>query len=590
MGFFDFLNLNPFSKYFQKNRHKDDFKENQEIRNSQGVSQEEIDFSGMIDYSSLTGPTGGMSTVGIQFEQYFGNKKQRVGKYREMALYPEISEAIDSICDEAIVQGSDGDIVDLEIKEEFPEYIEDEVRKIWKYLVNDVFSFNENAWDLFKKWLIEAELYVELISNNNGDNLVGIKVLPSFTMVPIYEENKIKAYIQVAEPVQPANMTGYYYDQQKYQQIIFDKDQISYINYGLYGANLLDVRGFLEASIRTYNQIRNLEDSLVIYRLVRAPERRVWNIAVGRMPKGKAEEYIKGLITRYKKKIVYDPDTGAMNSAQNVQSLQEDFWFARNENGEGTTVDTIGGGMNLGEIEDVNYFLKKLYKILKFPSSRWQEPGTLLYSGGKMGEIQQEEIKFSRFVERLQNRFKYIILNPFLTILRMRGIDQRYIDEKLYNISFQKSNLFKEYKEMDLLESKFGLLSNIEPYIYKKEENESGFLSREFVLRKYFMMSEEDFNYNEELLSKEKTAQIVGSGDEESSEESSGEEEFGAGGGEEVPEEVPEETPETGSEEEIVKSDVNNKNEKFSLVKAWKTTDNIIKNRYNDNGIIKKFL
>lgn len=496
---------NPFAKYFKVSRPEEDRKDEEALENSQGISSEELLLGRIGDYEAMSQPGSSLTYVGIQFEQYFANKTGRIGKYREMSLYPEISDALDTICDEAIIPNTDGDIVTLEIEEEMPAHIEEEVRDIWHYLVGEVFAFKDRGWDFFRKWLVEAELYIELVLNAEGTDIIDIKVLPNHTMLPVYEENKIVAYMQQAQPRPVENLEG----DPNYKQpanIMFDKGQVVYSNYGLYGTNQLDVRGFLDPAIRTYNQLKSLEDAVVVYRLVRAPERRIWNIAVGRMPKGKAEEYIKGVIQRYKKRIVYDPETGAMNAALNVQSLTEDFWFARNEEGEGTSVETIGGGMNLGEIDDVNYFLKKLYKTLKLPSSRWQDVGDSNYSAGKSGEITREEIKFSRFIERLQGRFKYILLDAFITLLRLRGIDERYVDHSFYNVLFTESNLFKAYKELELTESRFAALTTMSEFIYDPEANANGFFSREFCLRNYFLMTDEEWAMNKKMLEQEKQA------------------------------------------------------------------------------------
>lgn len=516
MGFFDLFNINRFAKFFTKDRFDQDIQDKQELANSQGMSQEELDLgrplndSGNYDsYYGYAGYHAGMTTINIQFEQYFVSKAHRISKYREMSYYPDISDALDIIVDDGIIESTDGDIIELEIKDELPEHIEEEIRKDWRYLLDDVFNYNEVAWDLFRKWMVDGELYIELILNSQGTDILGIKVLPAHTMTPIYENGKIIGYVQ---SVKPADLVST--DQKDSQghlegkdNIIFDKDQIVYINHGNTGKNKYDVRGFLEPSVRIYNQLKHLEDAVVIYRIVRAPERRVWNVQVGRMPKAKAEEYIRGLMQRYRKRIKYDSSTGAMDSAQNVQAMVEDFWFAKNADGEGTTVETLGAGQNLGEMEDVKYFQKKLYKNLKLPSTRWNDTeGGQIYSTGKSGEITREEIKFANFISRLQKRFKYIVLDAFLVLLRMRGFDNRYIDHSLYNIKYSESNLYKQYKELELLEARFALLGSIDAYIYKPEENPNGYFSSEYVLRNWFMMTDDEYLNNKALKEKEKLA------------------------------------------------------------------------------------
>jgi hypothetical protein len=537
MGLGEFFD-NNFAKYFKRGRFEDDREQRDASNNSQGYSQEEIDFGRAQDsrnYDSMQGQVGGaqagMSSINIQFEQYFVNKSQRIAKYREMSYFPEISDALDIICDDAICEDSSGRIVNLEIQKELPDHIHDEIRKHWEYLLVEVFGFNETAWDLFRKWLVEAELYCELVLNNEGNDIIDIKILPAHTMVPVYSNvGDIDTFVQTIKPINIENQNQYTATNEEDGNVVFDKDQVAYIKYNDIGTNQIDVRGFLESSIRTYNQLKNLEDAVVIYRLVRAPERRLWNINVGRMTKPKAEEYLRGMMQRYRKRIKYDSTTGAMDSAQNVQAMIEDYWFPKNQDGEGTTVDAIGGGQNLGEMEDVNYFLKKLYKNLKLPSSRWGDvEGGNIYSTGKSGEISREEVKFARFVERLQNRFKYLLLDSFITLLRLRGVDSKYVDYSLYNVIFTETNLFKEYKELELLESRFALLGSIESYIYKPGENPDGYFSKEFVLRKWFMMSDEEYNQNKDLLEKEKAAAPTPEGGEGFGDE--GGEGFGGEGG-----------------------------------------------------------
>ena len=220
------------------------------------------------------------------------------------------------------------------------------------------------------------------------------------------------------------------------------------------------------------------------------------------MPKGKAEEYLKGMIQRYRKRLIYDPETGAMNSTQNIQSMLEDYWFAKQEGSTGTTVEIFKGETDLGNINDINYFLKKLYMSLKLPKSRWSDDstGTNNYNSGKSGEILREELQFSKFVERLQRRFSYLLMNSFLTLLKLSpDIDQKYVNEDLYNVKFVTGNLFKEYRQIELLEAKFGLLANIDNYIYNKEDKK-GIFAPEFVMKKFLMMSDEELKENEEAV------------------------------------------------------------------------------------------
>ncbi len=554
---------NPFAKYFRFGRVTDsNVKDDQEkVNNSQGFSQEQLDFgyTSQMNYGNAEGY--GLSSISIQFEQYFKMKAQRIFKYREMSYYPDINDGLDMICDEAMVEDTNGDYVTITLKEEVPEHIEEQIRDYWDYLINEVFAFHETGWELFRRWLVDGELYLELILDDEGDNLIDFKVLPSQTMTPVYVDSEVTGYVQTPnymygtgdsgavgsdnESNGGATGDGNGYTNNTTEQgddnideVRFDKDQVVYINYGSTGRNKLDVRGFLESNIRIYNQLKYLEDAVVVYRIVRAPERRIWNVGVGRMPKGKAEQYIRGLIQRYRKNVYYDPSSGAMDSSRNFQAMTEDFWFAKDENGEGTSVDTLAGGQSLGEMSDVYYFERKLHQNMKIPRNRWggeSDDVSDTYTSGKSGEITREEIKFSRFVNRLQKRFSAMIMDSFITLLRLQGFDDKYIDDSIYRVQFTQSNLWKQYKELELLEARFGILGAIETYIYKPEENDNGPFSMDFVLKNWFLMTDEEFETNKEYLDKDKEAarlamQDVGFGAEEGGEEEFGAEEGGAGG------------------------------------------------------------
>jgi hypothetical protein len=186
--------------------------------------------------------------------------------------------------------------------------------------------------------------------------------------------------------------------------------------------------------------------------------------------------------------------------------MSHDIWFSKDDSGNGTTVDTIGGGMNLGEITDLDWFREKLYKSLKLPTSRWitdQKQGP--YSSGKMGEVTREEIKFARFIEKLQRKFKLFILNPFLTLLRLRKIDEQYIRKEFFDLKFKESNLFKEYKEIELREARLGTLSSVAGFIVSRDNinQPEGLFSKEFVLKKYFKMTDEEYEENQKLIENE---------------------------------------------------------------------------------------
>lgn len=489
--------LNPFSSKFIRNDRFDRNLTKQLEDNSAGISDVEFDLNKL----GMKPPDVGSGTADVfqrfvNFHEVFTSKRERIAKYRSMAYYPEISEALDIVCDESIVSDSEGKIAHLNILKEIPKRVYHTYLREFDYIMNDVLCARENLYDLYYKWLVEAELYVELIvDKNQKKGLIGYKTLPAFTTFPIYNTNgKIVGYAQSS-----LDMQG------KPELIPFVGNQISYVHWGKYGRDLLDIRGYLEPSVRTYNQLKNLEDSLIVYRLVRAPERRVWNIEVGRLPTQKADQFIRKIIHKYKKQSSYNPSTGNIDSSRNVHSLSEDFWFAQRD-GQGTSVDTIGGGMQLGELEDVRYFLTKMYKTLKLPKTRWDPNiGQSQYQSGR--DMDREELKFTLFIERAQNRFKKLIKDMFLEHIKFKyGSDKRfnkYLKPSLFDINFTPANFFKEMKDMELLEARLNILGTAISYASSPEDPEQPF-SREFILRRYFRMSDEEYAENQKLLNPEK--------------------------------------------------------------------------------------
>lgn len=520
--------LNPFSEYFLRSRNRVEAEqEEQQIRNSQGVSQEEEQIIAASQNAHNLGystgaTTGDFASSNIAFRSIFANKTQKVNTYREMSYYPEIHNALNVICDEAITPDANGDYVKLKILKEVPLREEKHIRKSFEYINNEVLKFRERGWTLFRTWLIESELFLEKILNDRGSKIVGIKLLPCTNTYPIYEANVIKYYVQTNKKVSRYRL------QTSQDETRFETDQISYINFGDYGYNQLDTRGYLEASIRTWNQLRNLEDAILIYRLARAPERRLWNVELGRLPPGKAEEFLKNMIFKYRTNLNYNSQTGTIDTQKAFQALTEDYWFGKRE-GQGTSVEILQSGMNLGELNDVNMFLTKLYLTLQIPKSRWQDTLNTVATNMAPGEITREEVHFSRMVERFRSRFKKIFIDLLTTQLRLSNqIDQKYTKASLFDIEFCEDNVFAEQKHLLNVKSKLEVLSMITPDIANKD-NPNGIWSRKFALTRMINMSEEDYELNEKL----KREEIA----EQKAEEPEGE-------ATETPEDTTEETPE----------------------------------------------
>lgn len=464
------------------------------IDNSQATSEEELLNAVNMAQSPYTF-NGTIQTQAISYEQLFRNKKQKVDKLREMADYSDISQALDWVCNDTIVFDSDGKTVQFKVLDETIRE-EDRVRlkQVADYILNDVLVVDKTLWGYCKKYLIEGEIFLEKILNSDKNSIIGVKNVPSYIIVPRYESNIIKEFIQLGIDKQ-----GDFKSKEK----TFSDNQIAYVHWDEYvDGDITNPKSYLWYAIRPYNMLKAIEDSLLTYRITRSIERRVFNIEVGNMPTGKAKEFMQKLISQHRKTQTFDSTTGQINQTRNLMSFNEDFWFERRQ-GQGSEVKNLESGMNLGELRDVDYFQKKLYKALRIPKSRWDEVKQAVYNPGRTVEIERDELDFAAFVTRIQNRLKRLFLDLFITELQLRGFDRQFLDPRLYDFSYSRIDYLAAYKEMDLLENRATMLNLFSTYM-ASEATPQGILSREFVMKNYFKMDDDEYATNEILLNKEK--------------------------------------------------------------------------------------
>lgn len=480
------FNYNPFSQGFLKAKNTLDVERERQLNtNSQGVSEEQMrvaDVASSINpYGVGTVPGADFTAAPAAFRAVFSSKPNKIATYREMSYFPEIIDALNIISDEAITKDDSGNFVKLKIKADLPEREKKHINKTFEYIVSQVLKIDDRGWKLFRTFLIDSELFLEKILNDDRTKIIGAKLLPAQSTYPVYDSgNVITKFVQHARK----NNTD---TKDKY----FESNQICYLHWDDYGTSLLDVRGYLEPAIRTWNQYKNLQDSLIIYRLVRAPSRRLWNIEVDKLPPGKAEEYLKTVIARYKKNYSYSAETGTVDSSKLFQALTDDYWFIK-RGGQGTTVETLESSMNLGELEDVNVFLRSLYKSLQIPKSRWEDTLNSVTANTAPGEITREEVRFSKMVNRFRNRFKKIFIDFLCTQLVLSNqIDKKYTREHIFDIEFCEENVFAEQKKLLNLKSRLDILQAASTFIASKD-NPKGLLSREWVMENILHLSDEE--------------------------------------------------------------------------------------------------
>ena len=372
-----------------------------------------------------------ISPTGGYFGQYmdlngdkFQNDKDLIMKYRSVANYPEVDMAIEDICNEAITD-ENGIIAKLNLDnldqaDKVKELIQDEFQRIL-----NLTNFSANAYDTFRRWYIDGRLFFHCIINESKPD-AGIIEMRQIDPTKI---RKIKETEKVKDPKTGADLVkevGEYYLYQddvmtnNGEGLRINTDSIIQVNSGLLNEERNKVIGYLNKALKPINQLSMMEDSLVIYRISRAPERRIFYIDVGNLPKGKAEEYLNSTMNKYRNKVVYDPTTGNIKDEKIHRNIMEDFWLPRREGGRGTEIDTLPGGSNLGEIEDIQYFQNKLYRALNIPMSRLTEADA--FSVGRSSEITRDELKFQKFIDRCRNKFSTLFYEALKRQLILKKI------------------------------------------------------------------------------------------------------------------------------------------------------------------------
>jgi hypothetical protein len=437
----------------------------------------------------------------LDIEGIYRSEHDLIKRYREMALHPECDNAIEDVVNEAIVSDLYDSPIEIELSNlNASDSLKKAIRKEFKY-VKEVMDFDKKCHEIFRNWYIDGRLYylkvIDLKSPQSG--IQELRYIDPMKMRFIRQEKKkpkestnfgrnieqdpqkfvspeIEEYFMYTPT--PNYPTGMISGAGGQKSIKIAKDSITYVTSGLVDRNKGTVLSYLHKAIKALNQLRMIEDSLVIYRLSRAPERRIFYIDVGNLPKVKAEQYLKEVMSRYRNKLVYDASTGEVRDDRKFMSMLEDFWLPRREGGRGTEITTLPGGQNLGELSDIEYFQKKLYRALNVPESRIASDGG--FNLGRSSEILRDELKFSKFVGRLRKRFAHLFNDILRTQLILKNIVtpedwERMEDHIQYD--FLYDNQFAELKESEMLNNRLATLATIEPYIGK-------YFSTEYVRKK----------------------------------------------------------------------------------------------------------
>ncbi len=470
---------------------------------------------------SFTSPANEDGALTIQSAAYYGtyvdldgtakNEVELISRYREMAMQPEIESAIDDIVNEAIVKDDDGQVTNIVLDNlNQPEKIKKAIKEEFQNILR-ILNYNNMASDIFRRYYIDGRLFYNVIIDKENP-VAGIKELRYIDPRKLRKVRELKKQKDDKTGAEVVNVANEYY-------IYNDKVVTgSSTNYGPVGvrittdsiisvvSGLMDSRravvlSYLHKAIKPLNQLRMIEDATVIYRISRAPERRIFYIDVGNLPKLKAEQYLRDIMVKYKNKLVYDANTGEVRDDRKFLSMMEDFWLPRREGGKGTEIDTLPGGQNLGELEDVKYFEKKLYKALSVPVSRLN-PETSGFSLGRSNEITRDELKFSKFVDRLRNRFSDLFDQALKVQCILKGIcTKEEWEEFRENITYDfiKDNNFKELKEAELMKERLGYLQLLDVYTGR-------YFSQTWIQRNVLRFTDDEIKTMQEEMDEEKEA------------------------------------------------------------------------------------
>ena len=460
------------------------------------------------DDGSVAVAGGGVYGTYLDLEGQVRNDADLIKKYREMAMQPECDAAIEDVINESLVFQQEDYPVQIVLDNlKQPESIKKKIRDEFYYVMK-LLDFNNQGYDIFRRWYVDGRLYYHMIidDKNPRQGLKEVRYIDPRKIRKIREHKKEKDKLQNSMQVVFTKPIEYFiYSDQGFardanQGIKISPDSICYVHSGMTDKDGKMVISHLHKAIKPLNQLRMLEDATVIYRISRAPERRIFYIDVGNLPKMKAEQYLREIMQKYKNKLVYDASTGEIRDDRRYQTMLEDFWLPRREGGKGTEITTLQGGQNLGEIEDVLYFQKKMYKALNVPVSRLESDNG--FSLGRASEITRDELKFNKFIQRLRLRFSHLFDRLLETQLLLKGIctraEWKQIKEEVY-YDFMKDMHFAELKEVEIMKERLGLLGEIDQYAGK-------YFSVRYIREKVLRQTEDEIEeLNKEMEEEEAT-------------------------------------------------------------------------------------
>jgi hypothetical protein len=455
------------------------------------------------DDGTTTVAAGGYFGSYLDMEGTAKNEADLVRRYREISLHPECDQAIEDICNEAIVSSEEKDSVRVTLENipfgnEVKKRIDEEFLNVLKLM-----NFSTKGFEIFKRWYVDGRIfYQKIIDRETPKNgITELRYIDPRKIKKVRELKKMRSTVDLS-------LTNDYEEYFMFNEkgvagstsgsgVRIAADTIAFCSSGLVDQNKNMILSYLHKAIKPVNQLRMIEDAVVIYRIARAPERRIFKIDVGNLPKQKAEQYLRDVMARYRNKLVYDANTGEIRDDRSYMNMLEDYWLPTREGGRGTDITTLPGGQNLGEMADIEYFQRKLYRSLNVPVSRL-EPATG-FSMGRSTEITRDELKFTKFVQRLRKKFTELFNDFLKTQLVLKGvisIDDWPVIQANIQYDFLQDGHFAELKESEMLKERVALADGLEKYVGK-------YFSQEYIRKFVFKQSEKEIKDLDRQISKE---------------------------------------------------------------------------------------
>ena len=462
------------------------------------------------DDGTQTVPAGGFFASYGGFDAGARNELDLIRRYREIALHPECDMAVEDIVNEAITSNENQQSVSLDLtKTDYSNNIKAKIRQAFREVLL-LLQFDIKGHDIFRRWYVDGRVYYHKIIDAESPRL-GITELRYVDPRKIKKVREMKKGVPMPVPGMPFTAAGKFNEFYMFNErgihptaasnmggIKIAPDSITYCPSGLVDQQKNMVLSYLHKAIKPVNQLRMIEDAVVIYRIARAPERRIFYIDVGNLPKIKAEQYLRDIMSRYRNKLVYDASTGEIRDDRNYMSMLEDFWLPRREGGRGTEITTLPGGQNLGEIADIEYFKQKLYRSLNVPISRLESGQG--FNMGRAAEISRDELKFTKFVGRLRKKFTMLFHDLLKTQLVLKGvisIEEWDVLQQQITYTFLQDGFFAELKNAEIMRERVALVREVEPYIGK-------YFSNEYVRTNLLKQTELDIDKQDKQMEIEK--------------------------------------------------------------------------------------